>query len=93
MGEILHPRTEWDRWKELLKAAKIRDARLHDARHTAATNLLVIGVLDRVTQGLMGWSDSSMTKRYQHLTAPVQEDVAKRLGDLLWRPGRTEDSH
>lgn len=71
-GEILHPRTEWDRWKELLCDAKIRDARLHDARHTAATNLLVIGVLDRVTQGLMGWSNVAMTKRYQHLTAPVQ---------------------
>lgn len=85
-GEILHPRTEWDRWKELLRDAKIRDARLHDARHTAATNLLVIGVLDRVTQGLMGWSNVAMTKRYQHLTAPVQTDVAKRLGDLLWKP-------
>ena len=85
-GEILHPRTDWDNWKALLKEAGVRDARLHDARHTAATNLLLAGVLDRVAQGLMGWSDASMAKRYQHLTAPVQQDAAKRLGDLLWKP-------
>ena len=28
-------------WKALLAAAGVRDARLHDARHTAATLLLV----------------------------------------------------
>ncbi len=36
-GGILNPRTDTKRWKELLAAAGVRDARLHDARHTAAT--------------------------------------------------------
>ena len=31
-------------WKALLQAAGVRDARLHDAQHTAATMLLVLGV-------------------------------------------------
>ena len=86
IGDAINPRTDWDNWKDLLRAAGVRDARLHDARHTAATNLLIAGVLDRVAQGLMGWADSSMAKRYQHLTAPVQTDAAKRIGDLLWLP-------
>jgi len=30
---------DWDSWKALLKTASVRDARLHDARHTAATLL------------------------------------------------------
>ena len=43
-------------------------------------------MLDRVAQGLMGWSDATMARRYQHLTAPVQKDAARRIGDLLWKP-------
>jgi len=46
----------------------VREARLHDARHTAATVLLLLGVPDRTVMGLMGWSNSSMTRRYQHIT-------------------------
>ena len=36
--------------------------------------------------GIMGWSDSGMAKRYQHLTAQVRQDIAKQLGGLFWRP-------
>ena len=39
IGRALNPRTDWDHWKKLLKAAGVRDGRLHDARHTAATVL------------------------------------------------------
>jgi len=41
-------------WKALLQAAGGRDARLHDARHTAATMLHVLGVPTRaVMEGLL----------------------------------------
>ena len=71
-------------WKALLRRAKVREARLHDARHTAATVLLVLGVPERAVMGVMGWSTSAMAARYQHITDPVRRDVAKRLGGLLW---------
>jgi len=83
-GEVLNPRTDYTRWKGLLRDAGIRDARLHDARHTAATVLLLLGVPDRAVMDLMGWSKSDMAARYQHLTAPIRRDVASRLGALLW---------
>lgn len=35
-GRLLDPRADHDGWKALLKAAGVREARLHDARHTAA---------------------------------------------------------
>nr|WP_234328517.1 MULTISPECIES: hypothetical protein [unclassified Streptomyces] len=44
----MNPNTDHHKWKELLKAAGVRDARLHDARHTAATGLLILGVSDAV---------------------------------------------
>ena len=51
------------RWKALLKAAGVRDARLHDARHTAATVLLVLRVPERTVMGIMGWSSTAMAAR------------------------------
>jgi hypothetical protein len=34
---------------------------------------------------LMGWSNSAMAARYQHITAAVQRDIARRVGGLLWQ--------
>jgi hypothetical protein len=84
-GGPLNPRTDYTEWKRLLKAAGLRDGRLHDARHTAATVLLVLEIAERAVMGIMGWSDSGMAKRYQHLTAQVRRDVAERVGGLLWQ--------
>ncbi|GGO13391.1 tyrosine-type recombinase/integrase [Micromonospora parathelypteridis] len=71
--------------------AGLRDSRLHDARHTAATVLLILGVAERAVMGIMGWSNSAMAARYQHLTAQVRRDIAQRVGGLLW-DSPTEDS-
>ena len=68
----------------MLKAAGVRDARLHDARHTAATVLLILGVPERTVMGIMGWSSTSMASRYQHVTDPIRRDVAARVGGLIW---------
>ncbi|MFY1689235.1 tyrosine-type recombinase/integrase [Plantactinospora sp. WMMB782] len=83
-GEPVNPRTDYDEWKRLLKLAGLRDGRLHDARHTAATVLLILGVAERAVMGIMGWSNSAMAVRYQHLTTQVRRDIAKRVGGLLW---------
>jgi integrase len=62
----------------------VRDARLHDARHTAATVLLILGIPERTVMGVMGWSSTSMASRYQHITDPIRRDVAARVGGLIW---------
>jgi integrase len=83
-GEALSPNMDYREWKEMLAMAGIRDGRLHDARHTAATVLLLLGVPERAVMDVMGCSSSSMVKRYQHVTAPVRMDIAERVGGLLW---------
>jgi integrase len=79
------PRADYGEWKAVLKAAGVREARLHDARHTAATFLLVLGVGERA---VMGWSKITMAQRYQHVPDDVRRGIATQLGGLLWQtPG------
>jgi integrase len=61
-----------------------REARLHDAQHTAASVLLLLGVTERAAMEFMGWSNSAMAKRYQNLTASLRREIAGRLGGCLW---------
>jgi integrase len=71
----------------MLKVAGVRDGRPHDARHTAATVLLVPGVPERTVMGIMGWSSTAMAARYQHVTNPIRHVVAAQVGGLLWADG------
>jgi hypothetical protein len=41
---------------------------LHDARLTAATTLLLIGVPERAVMDFIGWSNAAMIKQYAHVT-------------------------
>lgn len=83
-GKPIDPRADYGEWKELLAAAGMREARLHDARHTAATFLLVLGVSDRAAMDVMGWSKADMAKRYMHVPDEVRHRIARQIGGLLW---------
>ncbi|SED10419.1 Site-specific recombinase XerD [Streptomyces sp. 2231.1] len=86
-------RRDWAEWKALLAEAKVRDGRLHDARHTAATVLLILGVPERAVMGLMGWSTTAMATRYQHMVDAVRVDIARQVDGLIWKSetGRPDD--
>ncbi|WP_272948973.1 tyrosine-type recombinase/integrase [Kribbella soli] len=78
----MNPNTDYHQWKALLSAAGVRDGRLHDARHAAATVPLLLGVPERAVMGIMGWPTTAMAARYQHITEAVRRDVADRVGGL-----------
>lgn len=83
-GRPVDPTMDRIEWTKLLDDADVRQARLHDARHTAATVLLLLGVPERAAMDVMGWSHGSMAKRYQHVTAVLRQDIAARLDGFLW---------
>jgi integrase len=83
-GRPINPRRDWAEFKSMLQAAGLRDARPHDARHTAATLLLEQGVDIRVVQELLGHSTLAVTKRYTHVTSKLAEDAAAKIGRALW---------
>ncbi len=83
-GEALVPNTDYHHWKELLREAGVEERRLHDARHTAATVLLLLEVPERTVMAIMGWSSTAMAARYQHVTDRIRRGVARRVDGLLW---------
>lgn len=88
LGRPINPRFDYDEWKRLLRDAKVRDGRLHDARHTAATVLLLLGISDTAVDKVMGWEPGgAMRRRYQHATDPVLRGIADKLSSTLWGEG------
>lgn len=68
----------------IAKVAEISSLRLHDARHTAATHLLVAGVDVRSVSGILGHASATTTlSTYAHLVVDAQRDAVEKLGHRL----------
>lgn len=75
-GRPIDARRDRLNWKALLKAGGVRDARLHDARHTAATLLLQQGVAARVAMQVLGHSQITLTLgTYSHVVPELGKDA------------------
>jgi integrase len=85
-GTPIDPANDYREWKRLLRSAGVRDARLHDARHTAATLLLLQGVDIRTVMAIMGWTEMATAQRYVHAVDELRHEAARRMGTALWRP-------
>lgn len=64
---------------EAVAAAKIKDFRLHDTRHTFASRLAMEGVDLLTIKELGGWKTLSMVQRYAHLSPGHQRQAIERL--------------
>jgi hypothetical protein len=53
---------------------------------------VVRGISQRAAMGLMGWSNNTMTTRYQHLTPDLRRDIARQVGGLLWTSSWTDET-
>ena len=92
LGKPLEVRDDWGDWQWLCKAAGVRKARLHDARHTAATLLLEQGVDIRVVQEILGHSTLTVTRKYAHVTSRLAKEAAERMSRALWDAPDANDS-
>ncbi|VXC37720.1 Integrase [Nocardioides sp. AX2bis] len=83
-GGLIDPSRDHTEWKALLTASGTRDVRLHDARHTAATLLLLQGVDIRTVMAIMGWTEMATAQRYTHAVDELRRRAAMQMGALLW---------
>jgi len=86
-GGALDPRRDWGRWKELLAEAGVRDARLHDARHSSATFALLDGPDPAVVMARHGWGSRAMLDRYQHAVETAQVAAAAKTDARFFGAG------
>jgi integrase len=63
-GRPRDARRDYQEWVDLLAAAGVRKVRLHDARHSAATALMILGVPLPVISAILGHAQISTTMRY-----------------------------
>ncbi len=83
-GRVILEHDDWEETKAILDEAGLPDARPYDARHTAATLLLLKGVNKRLVMDALGWSSESMLKRYQHILEEMRSEVATAIGEILY---------
>ena len=69
-------------FRRLVKKVGLTNLRLHDARHSFASHLVMNGVDIRTVQELLGHASLTMTMRYSHL-APVHRTRALQILDSV----------
>lgn len=89
-GRPTDPSTDWADFQHLLAVADLEPMRVHDLRHTAATMLLVQGVDPRVVMDIMGWSQTAMLTRYQHVLTELQTEALAKVANAI-TPTTTPD--
>ena len=70
-------------WYVIRAETGIGDVRLHDLRHTVASQATLAGVPLTVTARLLGHSDVRMTIRYAHVGDREVEAAAERVGQAI----------
>lgn len=84
LGTALEPRNVDRSWKALCAKAGIRELRIHDLRHSAASFLLLQGVDIKVVQAVLRHSRLATTAdQYAHVLEQLHTQAAQRMDDFL----------
>ncbi len=84
VGTPLDARDDRAHWHALLVEAGVAPIKLHAARHTAATLMLLQGIDPRVVMDILGWSQISTASNYQHAVSEAKQAAAAKVGGALW---------
>lgn len=88
-GKPLHPRRDWQAWRDLIDRATVPPAAplpyiaLHAARNTAASLLEAAGVPDRLVAQILGHGQVRVTHGYQSAELARMSDAFESLGRFL----------
>jgi integrase len=88
-GRPLDYKADWQEWSGILSEAGIPHAGTHAMRHSAASIALGEGVALAVVQDMLGHADIRITRGYTHVSSPLAEDAAARMGRALFGPTAT----
>lgn len=83
-GRAMDTRQDGVHWHKLLDKAGVNHRRLYDARHSAATMLLLMGVPTKVVMDILGHSQISVTMKYQHTVDALRAEAARVTQAGIW---------
>ena len=72
-------------WHRARKEAGIEDVRLHDLRHTVASQAVARGTALSTVARMLGHADPTMTLRYAHVGDRDVQAAAERIGGVIER--------
>jgi integrase len=78
----------WHSWRRLLKAAGIKNLRIHDLRHSFASELVSGGASLPMIGSLLGHRNPATTNRYAHLYPDAQLAAVERVGAAITNAGK-----
>jgi integrase len=73
----------WRAWRRVCRAAGIAEVRIHDLRHSFASELASSGASLPLVGALLGHSAPSTTARYAHLYDDAQRAAVERVGAAI----------
>jgi integrase len=83
-GSPVDPRSDWQAWGAILKAAGIPHAGVHAGRHTTVTIAIDEGVAITAAQQLAGHSSVKTTEGYDHSSSPGARIAARAVSRVLF---------
>ena len=80
-------------WRTIRRGAKIEGLRVHDLRHSFASQLVSSGASLPLIGAMLGHSNVATTARYAHLFTDVQAKAADTVGAVISAAGRPPDAN
>lgn len=91
-GKIIYPDHMTKEFADLLKEHGLKHIRLHDLRHSCASNMLASGVQMKEIQEWLGHSNFSTTADvYSHLDFSAKIKAAKTIASVYDEPQKTQE--
>ncbi|MET0716230.1 MAG: site-specific integrase [Mycetocola sp.] len=82
-GQPLDPKYDNYAWHDILDAAGVKQARLHDARHTTASLLLAAKVPEMIITKILGHSSYATSKGYMNVDIMQLDSGLSRMSALM----------
>ena len=85
-SKLLDPRRDWDKWKNILREAEVRDAPGYTTRGTRPQPCCSCSASkDRAVMDFMGWSSTPMMVHHMLVPDGLRRDVADQLNGYCLR--------
>jgi integrase len=79
-------------WRRLRTAAGLDDVRIHDLRHSFASELVSSGASLALVGALLGHSNPTTTQRYAHLYDDPMRKAVEKVGAVIAAAGKLNGS-